>query len=106
MLQDIEGVLRNQGITYRKRSVWISDALLAMKQQPNFIQYIQEEWLNPGNNATIQISLESAAELALTQMLEVSAAELDKHNELVSSIVRASIIQAILKQESKTTEKQ
>src|SRR5665648_1140618 len=81
MLSDIDNVLKQRNMTYRKRSEWISSALVDMLNKPNFIQYIQEEWLSPGNNEMIQITLEETAEKALAQMLETANQALGKNAE-------------------------
>jgi metal-responsive CopG/Arc/MetJ family transcriptional regulator len=99
MLEDIDFVLQKTNQSLRNRSKWISIAIINMSTTSNFDYMVSEEWLSPGNNESVQVTLTPEAELALSKMQEILINKENINSELISSIVRASIIQHIIKEE-------
>lgn len=102
MVDDVYNAMRKAHLSSRYRSRWISNAIIALQKKPEYISSVQEEWIVPGNNQIVQISLDSEAENALISMAEQIKNLNKEHPEIHSSIVRTSIIHALLHNERST----
>lgn len=107
MLEDVKKVMANEGVNQRFRSRWIADTIIRLVTMPNYLQIISEEWIDPGKNKVIQVSLEAdAIEALYTITKELKEDSEQQKKDLHSTIVRTSIIQAILANEIKEGRKE
>ena len=81
MKDEIINEMKKHGIPEKKRSKWISEAIVALSQKAHFTMDILEEWIESGQNTPTQITLAPNAETALQNMLStLKEAEVTKND--------------------------
>ena len=65
MLLDIKHTLANNSVSIKSRSKWISEAIFELLISNNYIDYVSEEWIEPGKNSILEVTLDKKAENAL-----------------------------------------
>ncbi len=95
MVQEIEVKMREDGFHSKQRSEWISQAILDLSKMESFTTFISEEWIVPGKNILLQVSVDSEAQDALEKIVSVSREELNS-DDLQSSVIRTAILQKLI----------
>jgi metal-responsive CopG/Arc/MetJ family transcriptional regulator len=88
-------------LSKKARSKWISEAIEELSTSETYWLLVQEDWIERGNNVTIQVSFDKPHESLLTRMIVEVQKNLDEEtDDLKSSIVRTAIIGKLMKEES------
>lgn len=98
MIIDIEHRIKTEYKSVKFRSKWISAAIDELSQDENYSDLIAEEWIEPGKNEIIQITLDPQAEERLNYM-DKKLNEIIHNKDISSSIVRTAILQKLIKGE-------
>ena len=94
MLKDIDGFMKKEGKNKKQRSQWISESIITLSKM-DYPSLVSENWLDRGNNTSLQVLLEEDAANTLTEMLELIKG-LGDQKDIASSIVRTAIIHKLL----------
>ena len=100
MLNEIDTTLSALKISTRLRSRWISEAIVNFYKNNDYIEAVQEEWIDPGQNKVIQIFLEKEAE-DIVELIVSKLKNTEEAHAEPSSIIRASVIHELLRNEFK-----
>jgi len=95
MVPEIEKKMKKVGLNTKQRSSWISEAIVSLEKQESYTVYISEEWIIPGQNVLLQVSLDIEAQKALENMIATAKKELFSE-DLQSSIIRTAILQKLI----------
>jgi hypothetical protein len=95
MVQEIEAKMKEDGFNSKQRSEWISRAILDLEKIESFSTFISEEWIVPGKNILLQVSIDSEANYALEKIVLISKKELNS-DDLQSSVIRTAILQKLI----------
>lgn len=94
MVCDIEKNLIHNKLSIKQRSKWIADAIHDLYKNTCFLDLVAEEWIEPGGNTVLQITLDQNSETLLNEMNKVITKNLPNND--ISSIVRTAIIQKLM----------
>lgn len=99
MLNELNNCMEAVGKNKKERSHYISQAIIELEATGHFEGLVAENWLERGDNCSIQISLNQEAELALNTIEKVCNKKQESKTDLISAIVRTAIIQKILSED-------
>jgi hypothetical protein len=94
MLKDIDIRMVEEGKNKKQRSQWISDSIVALSTM-SYSSLVSENWLDRGNNSSLQVLLEENADKALVEMI-ATIKEQDNQNDVASAVVRTAIIHKLM----------
>ncbi len=96
MFSDIDSSMILNGYNKRERSKWISDAIVSLSKNDDFIFLVKQEFMENSGESTPIIIGSNAASL-LDKMIQKASCELVKTHDLQSKILRTAIIQFLMK---------
>lgn len=96
MIDDLNTAMKKIGLSTRMRSSWISDSVIALKKHPYYTDCVLEEWIESGNNTSIQISLSEQASAVLDNMLQEIKNIEDNKSDMQSAIIRTAVLQNLI----------
>ena len=96
MYKDMLAVFLRDGVSARNLSTWVSDAIIKLKSQKNFIEIIEEEWIDKGNNISRPISLTPEAANIFSEIYGIYCKQAKGSVEIKSKIVRTAITQRLI----------
>ena len=99
MLEKIHASIEEEGISRKRRSQWIEMTVLRLLNKKNFQELVLEEFLEPGFNTTIPLSLSSKTKLEIDQTVDNIQAETHRSLE-VSALIRTAISQHLIQRSS------
>lgn len=95
MLNDINQAVVEDGVSLKRRSAWISDAIIALKDIPNCCELVLEEWVSRSANKPLQVTLTADAISAL-ETIKTSVSSQDKRKGENSAVIRTAMIQKLI----------
>ena len=96
MIDDLNIAMQTIGLATRMRSSWISNSVIDLKKYSYYTDCVLEEWIESGNNTSIQISLNEQASIALDDMLKEIKNIEDNKSDMQSAIIRTAILQKLM----------
>lgn len=99
MKDEIIKEMKTQDIPEKRRSKWISEAIVELSKKAHFTADVLEEWIESGQNTPTQITLEADAEEALQGMLIMLKEAQVTKPDMQSAIIRTAIIQRFISNE-------
>lgn len=97
MLEELNDLLAREGKTGHYKGKWISDAILALFQEEDYIELINEEWLDRKNNVPLQVTLTKEAEDVLAKIQEALKKESPGRKDLISATIRVAMTAALIR---------
>ena len=97
MLTAAHTAMQNSGFSLKRRSQWIEEAVEQFLSMPGFIDLVMEEFIEPGGNTTIPVTLRSS----LTSRIDTEIESIRATGNFTierSGVLRTAISQAILRQ--------
>lgn len=95
MIETLAQHFKENNISIKKRSAWISAATEALLARPDCCDIVAEEFMDYGNSEQIPLTITEDLLCSTDRMAEVISVELNEQIER-SSIIRAAITQKIL----------
>lgn len=102
MIDDLNIAMQTIGLATRMRSSWISNSVIDLKKYSYYTDCVLEEWIESGNNTSIQISLNEQASIALDDMLKEIKNIEDNKSDMQSAIIRTAILQKLMETSNHT----
>lgn len=89
--------MQSSGFSLKRRSQWIEEAVEQFLSMPGFMDLVMEEFIEPGGNTTIPVTLHSS----LTSRIDTEIESIRATGNFTierSGVLRTAISQAILRQ--------
>ncbi len=96
MRAEIETTMTKQGVSTKRRSQWIERAITDLHEQPSFGELVLEEFIEPGRNVTIPVTLSITVKQLVDDTAEVLTESTGRAVER-SSVIRTAISQALIR---------
>lgn len=97
MLEEINDVLEQNGKSGYQKGKWISQAILDLYNEEDYIELVKEEWLDRKNNIPLQITLTKAAEDILGKIVDELKEEGSGRKDHLSATIRVAITAALIR---------
>lgn len=97
MLEEMNILMANEGKTSHYKGKWISNAIVALYEEEDFVALVNEEWLDRKNNVPLQVTLTKEAEEALSQMQQTLEEEISGRKDLLSATIRVAITASLIR---------
>ena len=98
MVEDIELDIVKKGGTKKDRSLWVCDAIKKLiTLNKNYIDRINDDWIEAGNNERITIYLDAMTEKIIQDVTQGFTKEGIEVKDLRSSIIRTAVLQKLIK---------
>lgn len=98
MLEEINHILEDEGKSSYQKGRWISQAIVELYEMEDFIELIQEEWMDRKNNIPLQITLTKEAEESLDKLVESAKEHGLTRKDIISATIRVAITNALIKE--------
>ena len=97
MLEEVNGVLEQDGKSSHQKGKWISQAILDLYNEEDYLELVKEEWLDRKNNIPLQITLTKAAEDILEKIVDELKEEGSARKDHLSATIRVAITAALIR---------
>ncbi len=97
MLEEINDVLEKNGQSAYQKGKWISQAILNLYNEEDYVELVKEEWLDRKNNIPLQITLTKDAEIILGKIVCALEADGSARKDHLSATIRVAITAALIR---------
>lgn len=97
MLEEINDVLEKNGQSAYQKGKWISQAILDLYNEEDYVELVKEEWLDRKNNIPLQITLTKDAEIILGKIVGALEADGSARKDHLSATIRVAITAALIR---------
>jgi len=97
MLEEVNDVLEKNGQSTYQKGRWISQAILDLYNEENYIELVKEEWLDRKNNIPLQITLTKEAEGVLEKIVSELETNGSARKDHLSATIRVAITAALIR---------
>lgn len=98
MHEEIVSILKRERKSSYYKGKWISQAIIDLFNIEEYIDLIDEEWIDRTNNIAVQVVLSEEAKIALNKMIAAVKERGIERNDLISATIRVAITNALIVQ--------